>query len=186
MKTGAILLKALVIGGFALSVLNFTPEAQAATPLTTGNRNTLNTATAGNVAGTVISLLAAAPAGDRVQLAKDIVAHLAGRVGVSREVLKLAVRTAVAQLPGNAPGIAAAAAQAAVSGNAANQTDLVKAIVEGVKLGAPTELASVVSNLVTALPALAEAIQQAAGGGAPNPVNPGVNNATDNSTSAKN
>lgn len=185
MKTGAIFLKALVIGGFVLSLANFSPEAQAATPLTTDNRTILNRATAGDVAGTVIAILAAAPQADRVQLAKDIVAHLAGRVGVSREVLKLAVRTAVAQLPGNAPGIAAAAAQSAVSNNAGNQTDLVKAIVEGAKLGAPTELASVVSTLVGALPSLQAAINEAASAGSSIPVNPGVNNSTDTSTSSK-
>lgn len=185
MKTGAIFLKALVIGGFVLSAANFSTEAQAATPLTTPNKSALDLARGGTLASSIISMLAAAPAADREQLAKDIVAYLAAKPGVSRDVLKLAVKTAVAQLPGKAAGIAAAAAQAAVAGNAGNQTDLVKAIVQGAREGAPGEIAVVVSSLSGSFPALRTAIEEAAAPPPSNPIQPGVNNNTDTTASGK-
>lgn len=156
MKTGAIFLKALVIGGFALSAANFSPEAQAATPLTAANKITLGAVAAANVQAAITSMLAAAPAADREQLAVDIVTHLGSVLAADRGMtLQRAVQTAVALVPGKAPRIAAAAAQA-VSGRTNmsqdNKRGMMMGIMVGVKRGAPDEFEATKQVLVQALP----------------------------------
>lgn len=157
MKTGAIFLKALVIGGFVLSAANFSPEAQAATPLTAANKTTLGAVTAANVQATITSLLAAAPAADREQLAVDIVTHLGSVLAIGRELtLQRAVQTAVALVPNKAPRIAAAAAQAVSGRTDIRQADkgiMMGVILRGVKFGAPSEFEATKEVLVQALPA---------------------------------
>ncbi len=155
MKTGNILLKALVIGGVIVSAANFSNEVFAATPLDTAKKGSLDTAGGGaTLKNNITAMLLAAPAADREQLAKDIVAYLAAKPGVSRDVLTVAVRAAVSAVPGKAAGIASAAAQAAVNGNASNQTALVLAIAMGAAQGAPTELTSIRDALFAAVPSI--------------------------------
>lgn len=164
MKTGAIFLKALVIGGFALSAANFSPEAQAATPLTAANKTTLDSATAANVQAAITSMLAAAPAADREQLAKDIVAHYGGQ-SPSTGLLKAAVQTAVALLPGKAPVIAASAAQAVAGRPGISQVQkgqLMGMIMRGVASGAPAEFTAVRDQLIAALPTFQTAFESVA------------------------
>ncbi len=156
MKTGNVLLKALVIGGVIVSTANFSNEVLAATPanLPPAVKGRLNALSGISLRNEITSMLRVSSDQQRESVALAIVAQLAAKPGISRDDLRMALKAAVAAVPGRAAAIAVAAAQAAVSGNSADQTALVLAIAMGAAEGAPTELVGIRDALFLAVPSI--------------------------------
>lgn len=185
MKTGITIFQAIVAGGALLLASGFSFQAQAATTLSTANKTTLDSSS--DLGTAVAALIGNAPAADKTEFAKAIVAYLAGKAGMTASKLQAAVKAAVANVPpGNAAGIAAAAVQAASSINSANLTALAQAAARGATQGAPGEAATILNTLTTQFATLATAIQTAISTtNAIQDVGPTQPNPTDNSTSTK-
>lgn len=114
MKTGIKFLQTLLALGLAGILAGLVPAARAATALDTSGKSGLDAAKSGDVATKVKDLLAAAPEADRAQLAKDIIAYLAAKPGVSKDLLTSALTAAIGAVPaGNAGALAGVAASGA-------------------------------------------------------------------------
>jgi hypothetical protein len=186
MKTGPTILQTLLLAGTILAASSVSQPALAAT-LTAGNKTTLDAAATTTISTTVTTIIntVTTPA-DKADLAKQIVAYLAGKAGMTAVRLQAAVKAAVqAAGAANAPSIATAAAQAAV--NSGNAAALVSAVAAGAIQGGGVA-ADIQATLSGALPvALGEAIKagvsEGRGDGNPIVVLPTGGNPTETSVS---
>jgi len=160
MKTSISIFQAIVVGGALLLASGFSFQAQAATTLSPANQTSLDGSS--DLGTAVAALVRGAPAADKAEFAKAIVAYLARKTGMKAAQLQAAVKAAVANVPpGNAAAIAAAAVQAASSINSPNLTALAQAAARGATQGAPSEAAAILTTLTTQFATLATEIQTA-------------------------